>query len=605
MNAGVLARIVPVNDAAKTAFNGLARGQEEGLLQEYHNQFIQVEGFAKKEEVIYSSESENDLGSPSSLSSDGLSSIQAELLEGHYCLSLLRPPHLASGVGWRIGKGSARTLDKSVDILVIAPGRGRGFDSTDTRMRRSLASVHAHVQLHRKSGVLILSAGDSHKPVEIFDDDHGDWIRLLHPHSTVLHQPHTRFRLGLLEFALVYPRLQHDRNDSAYKELLQARNDYMKTYLRVPVPHPAIPIVPQSDVHVRDDLRIFRTVGAGGFGCVSAAIDIATGDPFAVKETVIKHRSQVNEIRAEFGIGQCVPEGSEGLVRSTKMFCEHAHPGPCGLMPERVWIVSDLARMDFGSFPSHFLRLPRRQRLNLLKQLLAGLETLHAQGIMHRDISERNCLILSADPAQAGLCDFGKATRTKTSKEPALGPKYTLAPEVDGVRSYDSKIDIWALGLVFYRMMLPGQQVVRLDEHKHDLAMRTLQRAQQRSAADAGLYGLIMEMLAWKATERPTAGEALTAMRELELADGLAPAIAAVTAMQASEPAAKRLKTEASISKEPADADGNVKPEAKAAVPPARLPPQNAAPIGAHSSDIESTQPFTHEIIPRLYPPEP
>ena len=129
VDPGVLARIVPVNDAAKTAFNGLARGQEEGLLQEYHNQFIQVEGFTKKEEVVYSSESDNDVSSPLSLSSDGLSAIEAEQLEGHYCLSLLRPPHLASGVGWRIGKGSSRALDKSVDILVIAPGRGRGFDS--------------------------------------------------------------------------------------------------------------------------------------------------------------------------------------------------------------------------------------------------------------------------------------------------------------------------------------------------------------------------------------------------------------------------------------------------------------------------------------------
>lgn len=126
---GVLARIVPVNDAAKTAFNGLARGQEEGLLQEYHNQFIQVEGFAKKEEVVYSSESENDVNSPTSFTAEGLPPIEAEQLEGHYVLSLLRPPLLASGVGWRIGKGSARSLDKSVDILVMSPGRSRGFDS--------------------------------------------------------------------------------------------------------------------------------------------------------------------------------------------------------------------------------------------------------------------------------------------------------------------------------------------------------------------------------------------------------------------------------------------------------------------------------------------
>ena len=458
----------------------------------------------------------------------------------------------------------------------------------------------------------MLSAGDSHKPVEIFDDDEGDWVRLLHPQSTVLHQPYNRFRLGLLEFAIVYPKIQHDRNDPDYKSLMQARNDYMKLHLRVPLPHPAIPIVPQREIHIRHGLKIFRTVGAGGFGWVSAAIDIATGDPYAVKETVIKHRDQVNEIRAEFDIGQCVPEGSEGLVRSTRMFCEHEHSGPCGVKPEVVWIVSDLARMDFGSFPNQFVRLPRRQRLNLLKQLLAGLTTLHAQGIMHRDISERNCLILSADPAQAGLCDFGKATRATTSREAALGPRYTLAPEVDGSQIYNNKIDVWALGLVFFRMMCPGQQPARLDEHNHELAMRALQRAKQKTANEAGLFDLIADMLAWEAKDRPTASEALANMKALEQADGMIPVPAATILVQAQEPASKRVKTEKSVLEEQEAEARAAKGKEKAeeaereadAAPNPPLPQPTRPPLAETGSTMEPTQPFTHEIIPRLYHPD-
>lgn len=463
----------------------------------------------------------------------------------------------------------------------------------------------------------MLSAGDSHKPVEVFNEEECDWIRLTHPASTVLHQPYNRFRLGLLEFALIYPRVQHDRSNSDYRDLLQARNDYMKTHLRVPIPHPEIPLVPQRDTHIRNGLRIFRTVGAGGFGWVSAAIDTVTGDPFAVKETVIKHRDQINEIRAEFDIGSCIPANSLGLVRSTSMFCEHEHPGPCGQKPEMVWIVSDLARMDFGSFPTHFTRLPKLARLNLLKQLLAGLDTLHALGIMHRDISERNCLILSAEPASAGLCDFGKAVRAATSTEAALGPRYTLAPEVDGKTEYDNKIDVWALGLVFFRMTVPGQAVARLDENGHRLAMQAIARKRQRVPNESGLFDLITDMLAWDAKDRPTSALALARIKALELADGVpAPVHATEQAQERAPPvqerAPKKLKTEESILREQKAgecelhaAQGQVvKEDSVAAVGTTLLAKPAEGQAVQREGDVGSTQPFTHEIVPRLYQPD-
>jgi len=48
--------------------------------------------------------------------------------------------------------------------------------------------------------------------------------------------------------------------------------------------------------------------------------------------------------------------------------------------------------------------------MRLLKYTLEGIESLHNMGIMHRDITLKNMLIVSSERPEAVLCDFGKAT---------------------------------------------------------------------------------------------------------------------------------------------------------------------------------------------------
>ena len=75
---------------------------------------------------------------------------------------------------------------------------------------------------------------------------------------------------------------------------------------------------------------------------------------------------------------------------------------------------------------------------------------MHQEGYMHRDVSVRNMLVMSMNPPKAVLCDFGKAIRAHTQKNPRIGPPNTLAPEIaeDGSRPYNNKIDIWSFGWV-------------------------------------------------------------------------------------------------------------------------------------------------------------
>jgi len=89
-----------------------------------------------------------------------------------------------------------------------------------------------------------------------------------------------------------------------------------------------------------------------------------------------------------------------------------------------------------------------------LKQMLAGIEHLHAIGVVHRDLKPENLLLtrpLGSRDARLVVIDFGMAALTKSMTVPCGSARY-LAPEVVAGR-YGAERDIWALGVVAYELL--------------------------------------------------------------------------------------------------------------------------------------------------------
>lgn len=77
---------------------------------------------------------------------------------------------------------------------------------------------------------------------------------------------------------------------------------------------------------------------------------------------------------------------------------------------------------------------------------------MHSQGVVHRDIKPENIMI-SMD-GEIKLIDFGLSKRQDGNNKlkTIAGTPYYMAPEVlNGV--YDSKVDIWSLGVLLYVFM--------------------------------------------------------------------------------------------------------------------------------------------------------
>ncbi|KAF2863592.1 Pkinase-domain-containing protein [Piedraia hortae CBS 480.64] len=187
-----------------------------------------------------------------------------------------------------------------------------------------------------------------------------------------------------------------------------------------------------------------QCIGGGSFGKVYKGVDKRSGQLVAIKVIDVENADdEVDDIIQEISIlaGLSSPYvtryyGSYLKGSDLWIIMEFCSGGSCGDM------------LKPGNLAEEYICI-------IIKELLLGLEYLHSDGKLHRDIKAAN--ILLGSNGQVKLADFGvsgQLTATMTKKNTFVGTPFWMAPEVIKQSGYDHKADIWSLGITALELAL-------------------------------------------------------------------------------------------------------------------------------------------------------
>jgi len=251
------------------------------------------------------------------------------------------------------------------------------------------------------------------------------------------------------------------------------------------------------------DFELVANLGKGGYGKVNLYRHKVTGAEYAIK--LIEKSKFLNS-------------GQKNLfAREIEIMYKIHHPNIVRLFTHfedetNCYIVLEYIKK--GNLYSYRNSMPNKvldaaTTANIVVELISALYYLHNMNppIIHRDIKPEN-LLLDND-GHLKLTDFGGSNYLEGSlRYTTCGTEIYYSPEMISDQGYDTHVDIWAIGILIFELMVGREPFMKDREHSMKENILLL-RINWPKSMNSLARNLITRILKLNPLERPTLEEIL------------------------------------------------------------------------------------------------
>lgn len=192
-----------------------------------------------------------------------------------------------------------------------------------------------------------------------------------------------------------------------------------------------------------DNYIFSKKLGSGKYGKVYLAISKKSQEKFAIKVIKLKSVEDTDDLVNELDFLQKLD--NPNLIKYYEFYRDS----------EKLYFVTQLCEGgELFEFIINNHPFPELIAKTIMYQLFQGVKYMHERGVMHRDLKPENILLVRPDDVtDIRIVDFGLSIETDKNDNKKVGTPYYIAPEVLN-RDYDSRCDIWSLGIIMYVLLV-------------------------------------------------------------------------------------------------------------------------------------------------------
>lgn len=194
-------------------------------------------------------------------------------------------------------------------------------------------------------------------------------------------------------------------------------------------------------------------IGSGGFSKVYKVFDHAKNHYVALKMADVRPEWKQFTLQREVELVNSLPP-HRNIARYEN--CYRFNTGMTGQVDFAILRFYEYGNLE--EFLSKKTDLTLEDKRDLIRGMLEGIAFLHDHGIIHRDLKAQNILLHREDGVWTPkITDFGLSRQTSgnsTVTNSAVGLSYAYAaPEQIQNRKIYKNVDLWAAGVVIYRIV--------------------------------------------------------------------------------------------------------------------------------------------------------